>query len=66
MSSFRCIIGFAMSFKATTWIENLGFLVSFSIYAAVLGFFALMLPIFYIYGKRIRMWTSGMVAAPRT
>jgi hypothetical protein len=55
-----------MSFKATTWIENLGFLVSFSIYAAVLGFFALMLPIFYIYGKRIRMWTSGTVVTPRT
>jgi hypothetical protein len=66
VSSFRCIIGFAMSFKATTWIEELGFLASFSIYAGVLAFFVCMLPIFYIYGKRIRRWTSGTVASPHT
>jgi hypothetical protein len=66
VSSFRCIIGFAMSFKATTWIEQLGFLVSFSIYAGVLAFFVCMLPIFYFYGKRFRRWTSGTVASPQT
>lgn len=66
VSSFRCIIGFAMSFKATTWVEDLGFLVSFSIYAGVLAFFSLMLPIFYFYGKRMRRWTSGTVASPGT
>jgi Zn-dependent protease len=55
-----------MSFKATTWVENLGFLASFSIYAAVLAFFSLLLPIFYFYGKQMRRWTSGTVASPGT
>jgi hypothetical protein len=55
-----------MSFKATTWIEEVGFLASFSIYAGVLAFFSCMLPFFYIYGKRIRRWTSGTVASPHS
>lgn len=61
VSSFRCIIGFAMSFRATTWIEELGFLGSYSIYAGVVGFGLLLWPIFYFYGKTIRRWTAGSV-----
>jgi len=61
VSSFRSIIGFAMSFNATTWIEQRGFLGSFSIYATVLGVLSLFLPVMYLYGKRIRQWTAGSV-----
>jgi hypothetical protein len=61
VSSFRCIIGFAMSFRATTWIEERGFLGSFAIYAGVLGALTLLLPLFYLYGKKLRQWTAGTV-----
>jgi hypothetical protein len=61
VSSFRCIIGFVMSFRATTWVEQRGFLGSFSIYAAVLAVLGTMLPFMYVFGKRIRQWTSGTV-----
>jgi hypothetical protein len=50
-----------MSFRATTWTAELGFMRSFGIYASVLGAVSLFLPIMYIYGKRIRQWTSGTV-----
>lgn len=61
VSSFRCIIGFALSFRATAWIEERGFLGSFGIYAGVLGGAGLLLPIMYFYGKRMRQWTAGTV-----
>lgn len=61
VSSFRCIIGFAMSFRATTWVEDLGFLGSFAIYSGVLAGFSLLLPVIFFYGKRIRQWTAGTV-----
>jgi hypothetical protein len=50
-----------MSFRATTWIEELGFLESFSIYAAVLAGLSALLPFMYVFGKRIRQWASGPV-----
>lgn len=50
-----------MSFRATAWIEQRGFLGSFGIYAGVLGASMLFLPIMYFYGKRIRQWTAGTV-----
>jgi hypothetical protein len=61
VSSFRCIIGFAMSFRVTAWIEDRGFFGSFGIYAGVLGALALMMPLFWFYGKRIRQWTAGTI-----
>jgi hypothetical protein len=61
VSSFRCIIGFAMSFRVTTWVEQRGFLGSFAIYAGVLAAFSLLLPLIYFYGKKIRQWTAGTV-----
>jgi hypothetical protein len=65
VSSFRCIIGFAFSFRATTWVEERGFMGSFAIYASILAVLSLFLPVFYIYGKRIRMWTGGTVKPKR-
>jgi len=61
VSSLRCIIGFAMSFRATTWIEDRGFFGSFGIYAAVLAGLSMLLPVMYLYGKKIRKWTAGTV-----
>jgi len=61
VSSFRCIIGFAMSFRATEWINDRGFFGSFGIYAAVLAGLSMLLPVMYLYGKKIRKWTAGTV-----
>ncbi|KAH8886736.1 MFS general substrate transporter [Thozetella sp. PMI_491] len=61
VSSFRLIVGFAMSFNATTWIEQLGFLESFGIYSGSLALVSLGLPFVYLYGKRIRSWTAGQL-----
>jgi hypothetical protein len=50
-----------MSFRATTWIEQRGFLGSFAIYAGVLGALSLFLPLLYVYGKKVRQFTAGTV-----
>lgn len=48
-----------MSFDATTWVEQIGFMKSFAIYAGILAFTTLGLPLVYFYGKRIRAFTAG-------
>lgn len=48
-----------MSFNATTWVEHLGFMRSFSIYAGALAAATLGWPIMYFYGKKIRAFTGG-------
>lgn len=63
VSSIRLIIGFAFSFKATDWIQDLGFMTNFAIYGAALTGVSLLLPVMYIYGKPIRAWTSGRLEA---
>lgn len=50
-----------MSFRATAWVEERGFLGSFAIYAGVLAVVACFLPVFYVFGKRVRRWTTGTV-----
>ncbi|KLU82935.1 hypothetical protein MAPG_02002 [Magnaporthiopsis poae ATCC 64411] len=62
VSSFRLIVGFIMSFKATQWIQDIGFLRSFGIYGGALALSCLGLPFVYFYGKRIRAWTAGTLA----
>lgn len=64
VSSFRLIIGFALSFNATSWVEQLGFLQSFAVYSGALALLALGLPLVYIYGKRIRAFTAGKLVNP--
>jgi MFS family permease len=61
ISSFRCIIGFALSFRATTWVAQMGFMASFAIYAGVLAVLSCFLPFLYVYGKPLRKWTAGTV-----
>ena len=58
------MVGFALSFDMTSWVEQLGFLTNFAIYGGIMGDFALGGPIMYIYGKRIRAWTAGRLESP--
>jgi hypothetical protein len=63
VSSWRLIVGFAMSFKATDWVQDMGFLAGFGVYSAALAAASIIgLPIVYIYGKRIRDYTAGRLA----
>lgn len=55
-----------MSFRATTWVEERGFLGSFSIYAGVIAGLACFLPVMYIFGKRIRQRTAGTVKSEQS
>lgn len=59
VSSSRLIVGFATSFDVTRWIQDIGFLRTFGFYSLGLLISCLFLPLVYIYGKRIRAWTSG-------
>ncbi|KAK3307697.1 major facilitator superfamily domain-containing protein [Chaetomium strumarium] len=58
VSSFRLIIGFTMSFNATTWVEQLGFQRSFGFYSLALAVASLGLPVVFAFGKRLRAWTA--------
>nr|POF11497.1 putative mfs-type transporter [Quercus suber] len=54
IASFRCIIAFVLSFKVSEWVADLGYFDSFIIYTALMGFFALLIPIVYVYGPAWR------------
>lgn len=58
------MVGFAISYDMTTWVEQLGFMANFAIYSGIMAAFALGGPIMYIYGKRIRAWTAGRLEIP--
>lgn len=59
VSSVRLMVGFALSFNTTTWVEQLGFMTNFAIYGGIMAGFGLGGIIMYIYGKRIRAWSAG-------
>lgn len=59
VSSFRLIVGFAMSFNVTSWVQSVGFFPTFGYYSLALVLASLGLPLVYRYGKRIRAWTAG-------
>lgn len=61
VSSFRCIIGFILSYRVTVWVDDRGFLGSFAIYSGVLAGLAMLLPVLFLFGKSIRRFTSGTV-----
>lgn len=58
------MVGFALSFDMSTWVEQLGFMANFAIYGGIMAAFTLCGPIMYIYGKRIRAWTAGRLESP--
>lgn len=61
VSSLRIIIAFFFASLATTWVEEKGLLPTFVIYAEVMILLALCMPLLWLYGKKLRTWTSGSV-----
>lgn len=59
IASFRCLIAFVLSFKVSSWIVDFGYLRSMAIYTGVIGFFALLLPVVYIWGPAWRKRWPG-------
>ncbi|KAK9781574.1 putative Major facilitator superfamily (MFS) profile domain-containing protein [Seiridium cardinale] len=59
--SLRLVIGFSFSVKATNWIQAIGFIPVFGIYAGLMAFAALLGILVSFYGKRIRVWTAGTI-----
>ncbi|KAF1812742.1 MFS general substrate transporter [Eremomyces bilateralis CBS 781.70] len=58
VSAFRSIVGFALSFKVSSWVEERGYMFIWIIYAIMLGVVSMGLPIMYVYGKDIRRETD--------
>lgn len=54
IASFRCLLAFVLSFKVSEWVANMGYFDSFIIYTAMMGFFAMLIPVVYIYGPAWR------------
>ncbi|KAM0820183.1 putative Major facilitator superfamily (MFS) profile domain-containing protein [Seiridium cardinale] len=59
--SLRLVIGFSFGVKATNWIQAIGFIPVFGIYAGLMAFAALLGILVSFYGKRIRVWTAGTI-----
>lgn len=60
-SSTKLIIGFALSFKATDWIKAHGFATILGMYAGLIGFIALFGVPVYIWGKKLRAGSAGVI-----
>ncbi|KAK8193386.1 major facilitator superfamily transporter [Phyllosticta capitalensis] len=54
IASFRCLIAFVLSFKVSEWVADMGYLRSFGMYAGIIGVFACLLPVVYIWGPAWR------------
>ena len=50
IASFRCLIAFVLSFRVTEWVSEFGYLDSMLIYVGVIAFFALLIPVVYVFG----------------
>lgn len=48
------MIAFILSFRVSEWIAEWGYLKSMVIYTAIMGAFALMIPVVYWYGESWR------------
>jgi hypothetical protein len=59
IASFRCILAFILSFKVEDWITDWGYERSMAIYTSIIGFFALMLPVVYVFGPAWRKKWPG-------
>ncbi|KAH7028627.1 major facilitator superfamily transporter [Macrophomina phaseolina] len=60
IASFRCLIAFALSFKISEWVAEMGYLESFGcVYAPIIGAFALFIPVVYVFGPAWRKKWPG-------
>ncbi|KAI0129816.1 major facilitator superfamily domain-containing protein [Xylariales sp. AK1849] len=61
VSSIRIIIAFFLSSEVTTWVIEKGIMGTFAIYAEAIIVLSLGIPILYLTGKKIRVFTAGRV-----
>ncbi|CAK7212195.1 hypothetical protein SCUCBS95973_001361 [Sporothrix curviconia] len=62
VNTLRTVISFGFSSHASSWVQDRGYLYVFGVYVAVLFVMMLFIPVFYVYGKKFRQWTSGRIA----
>ncbi|CAK7206138.1 hypothetical protein SEUCBS139899_008922 [Sporothrix eucalyptigena] len=62
VNTLRTVISFGFSSHASSWVQDRGYLFVFGVYVAVLFLMLLLLPLFYVYGKTFRQWTSGRIS----
>lgn len=55
VASFRNVVGFGFTYGTPEWVAKLGYMRTFSIFAGVIALVALPLPLFFRYGKRLRI-----------
>lgn len=66
IASFRCLIAFALSFKVSEWVADLGYFHTMMIYTALMGFFAVLIPVVYIWGPSWRRrWPAAKLGDAR-
>ena len=57
VSSFRNIVGFGFTYGMPDWVADRGYMGAFGIFAGVIALVSIPLPLFILYGKRIRQST---------
>lgn len=50
IASFRCLLAFVFSFRVSEWIANFGYGRTMMIFTGLMGGFALLVPLVYVYG----------------
>lgn len=61
VSSLRIAIAYFLASRATSWVQEMGLLPTFVIYAETMIVLLLFTPLLWFFGKRLRMWTAGKV-----
>lgn len=62
VNTLRTVISFGFSSHASSWVQERGYLFIFGVYVAVLFIMSMFIPLFYVFGKKFRQWTSGKIA----
>jgi len=61
VSSLKIIISFFAASNVTTWLQDLGPLKLYSIFGVMLFVLGLGVPVLFVTGKRLRLWTAGKI-----
>ncbi|GJC79041.1 protein HOL1 [Colletotrichum liriopes] len=54
IASFRCLLAFALSFKISDWVVEMGYFNAMMIYTGLISGFAVFIPVVYYYGPAWR------------
>lgn len=60
-SSLKIVATFFLATNATTWLQAVGAMKLYAAFAEMLLLVSLGLPLLFVFGKRLRQWTSGTV-----